>query len=89
MSNIASVETKTEDKHIVLHREIENIDRVIRRLSDLQERITGPRPEVDGAGKALCDPPSLQDMLNDGPSHIAEKLQQIHQQIDTLTEILF
>lgn len=80
---------KTDDKHTFLHREIENIDAVIDRLNELQERISGPFPQEEKA-KELCESlPTLAEMLNGGPNLISEKLQRIHHQINAINEILF
>ena len=60
------------EKHIELKEAINSIRTVIHALNRLAEKISGPTPKEEAKNSPEPPPPSLADLLNDGPNEISE-----------------
>lgn len=82
-----------ETKHLNTHREIQRLDGVCKSLYELIERIQGPSQTTE-AGNAREkekdeQPPSLYEFLNGAPEAIESKINQMHDQIGEIHNLLF
>ena len=81
---------KPVEKHIALHRAIEDIDQIHCRLESLITRVEGPRPEVRGETEGVGQSdPTLREVLDHGAEAIRMKIADTMQRIEYLESIIF
>ena len=79
------------EKHTDLANSILELDHIVSRLVELVNKVEG-LDNVKSIGAEVDAPremPSLVKVLNSGSGAIREKISQMHNQIDTLNDLLF
>lgn len=77
------------ERHIEIHLAVTEINSVVQHLDELINKINGPTTAEAHTGMNKEEEPTLSYVLNEAPSEIRRKIDELHKRVDEIQNLIF